>query len=111
MNSTWREKEYVFRLHLNSIVHITHSDDMAGRSSVALADDQSINQLTRDGTQNRNIPGVLASLLQLAHTLAISSKMAADDINLGVIFGGKVKSREVKRNTNTYTSLPYQNSF
>lgn len=47
MNSTWREKEYVFRLHLNSIVHITHSDDMAGRSSVALADDQSINQLTR----------------------------------------------------------------
>lgn len=47
MNSTWREKEYVFRLHLNSIVHITHSDDMASRSSVALADDQSINQLTR----------------------------------------------------------------
>lgn len=70
----------------------------------------SINSL-EDGTQNRNIPGVLASLLQLAHTLAISSKMAADDINLGVIFGGKVKSREVKRNTNTYTSLPYQNSF
>ena len=70
----------------------------------------SINSLG-DGTQNRNIPGVLASLLQLAHTLAISSKMAADDINLGVIFGGKVKSREVKRNTNTYTSLPYQNSL